>query len=53
MFQRNTTARSFYEKRGLKILRLTDGSGNDEHEPDALYEWHPSVRRTAPERVGG
>ena len=41
VFQRNTTARGFYEKRGLKLVRLTDGSGNEEHEPDALYEWHP------------
>jgi GNAT superfamily N-acetyltransferase len=39
VFQRNTQARRFYETRGLRVLELTDGSGNEEREPDALYEW--------------
>lgn len=40
-FQKNTRARKFYEDRGFKLLKLTDGSGNEEKEPDALYEWRP------------
>lgn len=40
-FQRNTRARRFYEARGFRLIDLTDGSGNEEHEPDALYEWRP------------
>jgi putative acetyltransferase len=36
-FQRNIRARRFYEQRGFGLVRLTDGSGNEEREPDALY----------------
>jgi GNAT superfamily N-acetyltransferase len=39
VFQRNTDARHFYERRGLRLVELTDGAGNEEREPDALYEW--------------
>jgi len=42
VFQRNTQAREFYEHRGMRVVELTDGSGNQEREPDALYEWLPS-----------
>src|SRR5258708_17179364 len=38
-FQRNSGARAFYEARGFVLVRETDGSRNDEQEPDALYEW--------------
>ncbi|HET6620983.1 MAG TPA: GNAT family N-acetyltransferase [Dongiaceae bacterium] len=38
-FQRNAAARRFYEARGFIVLRETDGSGNEEKEPDALYRW--------------
>ena len=41
VFQRNTGACSFYERRGLHLIELTDGAGNEEREPDALYEWRP------------
>jgi GNAT superfamily N-acetyltransferase len=41
VFQRNEQARRFYERRGLGVVELTDGSGNEEREPDALYEWRP------------
>lgn len=27
--------------RGLRVIRLTDGEGNEENAPDALYEWLP------------
>ncbi len=40
-FQRNENARRFYERRGFRCVELTDGSGNEEREPDALYEWVP------------
>jgi GNAT superfamily N-acetyltransferase len=40
-FQKNARARKFYEDRGFRLIRLTDGSGNEEKEPDALYEWRP------------
>jgi ribosomal protein S18 acetylase RimI-like enzyme len=38
-FQKNTRARRFYEKRGFSLVRETDGAGNMEKEPDALYRW--------------
>ncbi len=41
VFQRNTRARRFYERRGLRLLEVTDGTGNEEQEPDARYEWRP------------
>jgi GNAT superfamily N-acetyltransferase len=41
VFQRNEKARRFYERRGCRAVRFTDGSGNEEKEPDVLYEWRP------------
>ena len=38
-FQRNAPARRFYEARGFAMVRETDGAGNEEREPDALYLW--------------
>jgi ribosomal protein S18 acetylase RimI-like enzyme len=38
-FQRNTRARAFYERRGFVAIAFGDGSGNEEGEPDVLYEW--------------
>jgi putative acetyltransferase len=40
-FQQNTRARRFYEARGFRLLDVTDGQGNEEKTPDALYEWRP------------
>ena len=39
VFQRNLSARRFYEQRGFKLVKLRDGSSNEEGEPDAVYEW--------------
>jgi GNAT superfamily N-acetyltransferase len=39
VFQQNDGARRFYERHGFRLVRLTDGAGNMEREPDALYEW--------------
>jgi ribosomal protein S18 acetylase RimI-like enzyme len=38
-FQRNAPARRFYQARGFRLMRETDGSENEEKEPDALYLW--------------
>lgn len=38
-FQRNAGARRFYEARGFVAVEETDGSGNEEREPDVLYRW--------------
>jgi GNAT superfamily N-acetyltransferase len=42
VFQKNDGARRFYERHGFRLVELTDGSGNEEREPDALYEWQPA-----------
>ncbi|HZH11908.1 MAG TPA: GNAT family N-acetyltransferase [Microvirga sp.] len=39
VFQRNAPAISFYERHGFRLIETTDGAGNEEKEPDALYEW--------------
>jgi GNAT superfamily N-acetyltransferase len=41
VFQKNEGARRFYERHGLELVRVTDGEGNEEREPDAQYEWRP------------
>ena len=41
IFQKNERARRFYEHHGLELVELTDGSGNEEREPDARYAWRP------------
>jgi putative acetyltransferase len=38
-FQRNAPARRFYERHGFVLVKETDGSENEEREPDALYRW--------------
>jgi len=40
-FQRNAAARRFYERHGFVVMKQTDGSGNEEREPDVLYRWAP------------
>ena len=42
-FQRNSAARAFYEARGFRIVAMSDGSRNEEGEPDILYEWRGDV----------
>ena len=41
VFQQNARARRFYERHGCRVVELTDGAGNEEKVPDALYEWVP------------
>jgi GNAT superfamily N-acetyltransferase len=38
-FQVNAPARRFYERNGFVAAELTEGAGNEEHEPDIRYEW--------------
>jgi GNAT superfamily N-acetyltransferase len=46
-FQRNARARQFYEARGFVASEFTDGSRNEEREPDVLYAWLPNASSTS------
>ncbi len=39
VFESNTPARGFYERRDLVALERTDGSANEEHSPDLRMAW--------------
>ena len=41
-FQVNKPAHRFYERHGFVAVEHTDGSRNEEREPDARYVWAPS-----------
>ena len=38
-FQKNARAIDFYKKHGFTVVKETDGSENEEKEPDVLMEW--------------
>jgi GNAT superfamily N-acetyltransferase len=38
-FQANARARRFYEARGFRAIRFTDGADNEEQAPDVRYRW--------------
>lgn len=38
-FQANVRARKFYEARGFRVVRFTDGADNEEKMPDVRYRW--------------
>ncbi|WP_437075051.1 N-acetyltransferase family protein [Streptomyces sp. enrichment culture] len=40
-FQVNKPAHRFYERHGFRAVEHTDGSRNEEREPDIRYEWRP------------
>ncbi|CAL9594427.1 GNAT family N-acetyltransferase [Streptomyces sp. Tu 3180] len=40
-FQVNGPAHRFYERHGFTAVQWTDGSGNEEREPDVRYAWRP------------
>jgi putative acetyltransferase len=44
-FQRNALARRFYAKQGFVVVMESDGSRNEEHEPDVLYRWDAGESR--------
>lgn len=41
-FARNRRARAFYESHGFRIVDRSDGTHNEEGEPDIRYEWVPA-----------
>jgi len=45
-FQRNAVARRFYQMQGFVPIEFTDGSGNEEQEPDIRFRW-----RAAPSSI--
>jgi ribosomal protein S18 acetylase RimI-like enzyme len=47
VFQRNTDAIPFYEGHGFRIVEATDGSRNEENEPDFRMQWR-TVTGTQP-----
>ena len=40
-FQVNARARAFYAAQGFVAVEFTDGSRNEEREPDILFAWRP------------
>ncbi|MER7216526.1 MULTISPECIES: GNAT family N-acetyltransferase [Streptomyces] len=40
-FQVNKPAHRFYERHGFTAVEFTDGSRNEEREPDVRYDWRP------------
>ena len=42
-FQVNDRARRFYERNGFEAVQMTDGSGNQERQPDVQYRWQPTA----------
>ncbi|MFE3162245.1 GNAT family N-acetyltransferase [Streptomyces sp. NPDC059224] len=40
-FEVNKPAHRFYERHGFVAVEHTDGSGNEEREPDVRYVWRP------------
>ena len=38
-FQANSGARRFYARHGFRVAEMTDGSGNEERQPDVRYVW--------------
>jgi len=46
-FQRNMQATRFYEARGFVASKFTNGSRNEEGEPDVLYAWLPNASSTS------
>jgi putative acetyltransferase len=41
VFTRNVRARAFYEAAGFRLTDYSDGSRNEEGEPDCTYAWQP------------
>jgi len=43
VFESNAPARAFYARRGLVEVERTDGSDNEEREPDVRVVWRPAA----------
>jgi putative acetyltransferase len=54
-FQKNAVAIRFYAARGFREIERTDGSRNEEREPDILFEWRraDARRRASPPATRG
>ena len=39
VFESNRRAQAFYERHGFVAVERTDGTGNEEQEPDIRYAW--------------
>jgi len=50
-FQANERARRFYEARGFRPIRFTDGADNEERMPDIRYRWE-SLAKTRFQQQG-
>ncbi len=46
-FQANVRGRRFYEARGFRAIKFTDGAHNEEKTPDVRYRWERD-RKSAP-----
>ncbi len=44
-FEANERARRFYEARGFRAIRFTDGAHNEEQMPDVRYRWELAAQR--------
>lgn len=53
VFEQNRRAVALYTRAGFVVLERTDGSGNEEREPDFRMRWDGASRGAAPERSGG
>ena len=42
VFARNEAAREFYARHGFDVVERTDGSANEEREPDVRMRWTPN-----------
>ena len=40
-FESNVRAQRFYERHGFVAVERTNGTGNEENEPDVRYRWSP------------
>ena len=49
-FERNHIALQFYEKQGFWVVKRTDGTGNEEKEPDLQLQWQRSLFSPASSR---
>ena len=47
-FQVNGPAQRFYERHGFIAVEYSDGSGNEEHEPDIRYVWRGNWDNSSP-----
>jgi ribosomal protein S18 acetylase RimI-like enzyme len=48
-FRRNTSARAFYETQGFRIIDRSDGTRNEEKEPDLRYQWTAAATSSSPQ----